>query len=63
MNKVRKAWAGFVDGRLYRFKRYADNASYELEYAVFTTRKAAKRQFDDVRRVEIVWAVKKEKQR
>ncbi len=51
-----KAWGGFCDGKLYvmekRF-RPTEPVYDEPRYAIFPTRGAARRAYQDVRRIEI----------
>lgn len=50
-----KAWAGFTDGKLlfYTVDDCFGGSNYHESPAIFKTRKEAKAQFEDVRRVEI----------
>jgi len=52
--KVVKAWGGFSGGRLHNWK--ADDAYAEpaVQWVVYTSRKAARARYEDVRRVSIV---------
>lgn len=51
-SKIIKAWGGFSDGKLNAQK---DKGTYdEPRLSIFPTRRAARRAYQDVRRVEIV---------
>lgn len=51
-----KAWGGFSDGKLYvmpKSQRPRDFVYDEPRYAIFPSRVAARRAYQDVRRIEI----------
>jgi hypothetical protein len=51
--KTVKAWGGFSEGKLLAMK---DDGTYdEPRLSVFTSRKAAERAYQDVRRIEITY--------
>ena len=55
MTRVKIMWGGFVNGKLDCDK---DEGIYDTpRAAVFPTKRAAKRTYEDVRRVTIVWSI------
>lgn len=54
MAKKIKHWAGFVNGRIYRERcSDFDPSEHYFQLSIFTSKKVAKRKFQDVRPVEI----------
>lgn len=53
MDQPIKAWGGFVDGKLHIVRAHDEAGPEWRSPQIFTNKRAARRQYEDVRRVEI----------